>query len=235
MMDRAQEPTNSPQPRQDGRETVSPGAPPVDLFATEAFPYSRSTYVGRFMWSIVWCTLWQVCWARIPILRTTILRLFGARLAGVILAPASLRIHMPWALSVGRGCALGARTHLYNLGGLSIGDQTVLSQDVYVCGGTHDYTDPTYPLIRKKITIGSYVWIAAGAFIGPGVTIGEGAVVGARAVVTRDVEPWTVVAGNPAKMIKRRVMRRREDARPTEHPSAGPSGDDVNPPPGTSV
>ena len=76
----------------------------------------------------------------------------------------------------------------------------------------------------RKITIGSYVWIAAGAFIGPGVTIGDGAVVGARAVVTRDVEPWTVVAGNPARMIKRREIRKPGETRKPEgktDPAAG--------------
>ncbi|WP_431137886.1 hypothetical protein [Psychroserpens mesophilus] len=54
--------------------------------------------------------------------------------------------------------------------------------------------------------MGNSVWICAGAFIGPGVTIGEGAVVGARAVVTSNGEPWTVVAGNPAILIKKRII-----------------------------
>ena len=58
----------------------------------------------------------------------------------------------------------------------------------------------------KQIVIGDDAWIAAGAFIGPGVTIGAGAVVGARAVVMKDVPPWTVVAGNPAKFISKRVL-----------------------------
>ena len=111
---------------------------------------------------------------------------------------------MPWDLEIGHHCALGDRVTLYNLGGLKIGSRTVLSQDVYVCGGTHDYTDFSYPLLREKIEIGNYVWIAAGAFIGPGVRIGDGAVIGARAVVMKDVEPWTIVAGNPARVIKQR-------------------------------
>ena len=77
-----------------------------------------------------------------------------------------------------------------------------------MCGGTHDHTDAAMPLVRKKIVIGSHVWIAAGAYIGPGVTIGDGAVVGARAVVVKDVPPWTIVAGNPAKVIKERVVQK---------------------------
>lgn len=53
----------------------------------------------------------------------------------------------------------------------------------------------------------SFSWVAADAFVGMGVTIGEGAVVGARAAVFKDVEPWTVVGGNPAKFIKKRILK----------------------------
>ncbi|HEX2970863.1 MAG TPA: glycosyltransferase, partial [Tepidisphaeraceae bacterium] len=170
----------------------------ADTTDGERWPYPKHVYVMRLIWAIVWRTLWRVCWWRIPILRTTVLRLFGAKIGSVGMS-GSTWIEMPWDLEIGENCIVGPRASLYNLGGLSIGDHTVISQDVYVCGGTHDYTDPTYPLIRLKTTIGSYVWIAAGAFIHPGVTIGDGAVIGARAVVTKDVPPWTVVSGHPAK------------------------------------
>src|SRR5687768_3056840 len=99
-MNPAQEQTTSPQSRQDGPEQGPlPAAAPLNLYASEPFPYPRSTYVGRVLWGIVWCTIWQLCWVRIPILRTTILRLFGARIGGLVLARGSLRIQMPWALS----------------------------------------------------------------------------------------------------------------------------------------
>ncbi len=101
---------------------------------------------------------------------------------------------------------LGDHVHVYNLGPITIGDHTVISQDVYLCAGTHDYTQPDLPLVRPSITIGSGVWICAGAFIGPGVTIGDNAIVGARAVVTKDVPPGMIVAGNPARVIKVRPM-----------------------------
>ena len=61
--------------------------------------------------------------------------------------------------------------------------------------------------IQKPIIIGDRAWVAAEAFIGPGVTVGEGAVVGARAAVFKDVEPWTVVGGNPARVIKTRTIK----------------------------
>jgi len=207
----------------DPNVSLSVQTEPADAYAEPSFrekfgadttdgvrwPYPKRIYVLRLIWVIVWRTVWKILWWRLPILRTLTLRVFGAKVGSVGMAGTTW-IEMPWDLKIGKSCIIGPRVHLYNLGGLSIGDHTVLSQDVYVCGGTHDYSDPTYPLIRKKITIGSYVWIAAGAFIHPGVTIGDGAVIGARSVVTRDVEPWTVVAGHPAKFVRTREIHRIE-------------------------
>ena len=62
------------------------------------------------------------------------------------------------------------------------------------------------PLKMSPVEIGDRVWVAAYAFVGPGVTIGEGAVVGARSAVFRDVQPWVVVGGNPASVIKPRQI-----------------------------
>ncbi|CAN5559809.1 colanic acid biosynthesis acetyltransferase WcaF [soil metagenome] len=171
------------------------------------WPYSPSHYAARIAWTIVRATVWPLAWKRVPSLRCTILRLFGAQTTLKAEISATARIEFPWRLTFGEFIAIGPRVHLYNLGRLTIGSRTIISQDVYVCGGTHDYHSPTFDLIRAPITIGNDVWIAAGAFIGPGVTIGDGAVVAARAVVVKDVPPWTVVAGNPARVIKQREMK----------------------------
>lgn len=183
------------------------GMPGHKLHETSPAPYPAGVYLKRMAWRLVWLTVWQLCWKRIYWLRPAVLRLFGCKAARLVNFSRSTWIEMPWQLSIGEYSALGPRVTLYNLGRLTIGKQTVLSQDVYVCGGTHDYTDPTFPLVRSAIEIGEHVWICAGAFIGPGVKIGDGAVIGARAVVTKDVEPWTVVAGNPAKFIKKREIK----------------------------
>ena len=66
--------------------------------------------------------------------------------------------------------------------------------------------DPHFDLVTKPIRIMDNVWVSTSAIILPGVTIGEGAVVAAGAVVTKDVAPWTVVGGNPAKFIKKREL-----------------------------
>ena len=89
---------------------------------------------------------------------------------------------------------------------IELGEHATVSQYTYLCGATHDYTKLTMPLVPKPIRIGARAWVAAGVFVGPGITVEEGAVVGARACVVRDVAAWAVVAGNPARVIKRRVL-----------------------------
>ena len=178
----------------------------ADLQDGPRWPYPLHIYLLRILWLFVSKSIWPLLPARFHPRRTILLRLFGAKTDLNVSIARSATVELPWALSLGRYSTIGPRVRLYNLGGLEIGHHTMLSQDVYICGGTHDYHDPTMPLVKKKIVIGHHVWIGAGAFIAPGVTIGEGAVVGARSIVTRDVAAWTVVAGNPARLIKQRVM-----------------------------
>jgi putative colanic acid biosynthesis acetyltransferase WcaF len=198
----------------DGHESVKPpesaaaaGRRGYSLQHAAVWTYSFREYAARLLWRLVWLTAWQLCWHRVHFLRAFVLRAFGADVPGPIGIRGSAWVECPWNLRVGPYCSIGPRVVLYNLGPLVIGPSTVISQDAYLCGGTHDHTDPAMPLVRSAITIGDDVWICAGAFVGPGVTVGPGAVVGARAVVTGDVEPWTVVAGNPARKVRDRVMK----------------------------
>ncbi|WP_418992005.1 putative colanic acid biosynthesis acetyltransferase [Alistipes sp.] len=139
--------------------------------------------------------------------RLFLLRLFGARLHIRAHVHASVRIWAPWNLTMGAYACLGPHVNCYNVGPIHIGDYTTISQGVYLCPGSHDLSDPKFPMIPSKIHIEDQVWIATDAFIGPKVHIGQGAVIGARAAVFRNVEPWAVVGGNPATFIKTRVIK----------------------------
>jgi putative colanic acid biosynthesis acetyltransferase WcaF len=139
--------------------------------------------------------------------RRFLLRMFGARIGREVHIYNSAQIYFPWNLEVGDWSAIGEHAYIYNLGPIRIGKQVTVSQRAHLCAGTHDYTDPTLPLQKPPIVVGNQAWICADAFVGPGVTVGEGALVGARAVAVKDVEPWQVVAGNPARPIKRRVLQ----------------------------
>ena len=138
--------------------------------------------------------------------RRAVLRLFGARVGKDVHVHNSTRVTMPWNLTIGDWAAVGEDALIYNLGPVTIGDRATVSHRAHLCAGTHDYRRPDLPLLKPPITVGSQAWVCADAFVGPGVAIGEGAIVGAAAVATRDVPPWTIVAGNPAREVKPRVL-----------------------------
>ena len=96
---------------------------------------------------------------------------------------------------------------VYCMDEITIGDCVCIGEDVQLLTGSHSLSSPTFDLVTRPITIKDNAWVATGAIVLPGVTIGEGAVVAAGAVVTKDVEPWTVVGGNPAKVIGKRELR----------------------------
>ena len=117
----------------------------------------------------------------------------------------------PWKISVGKGVWINRGCEFYGsmLAGnarITIGDHCALAPRVRVLSATHDYHQLDLPDMAASVTIGCHVWIGAGATILPGVTVGDGAVVAAGSVVTRDVAPFSIVAGNPARFIKTREV-----------------------------
>jgi putative colanic acid biosynthesis acetyltransferase WcaF len=134
------------------------------------------------------------------------LRAFGADVGRNVRVDPSVRVFAPWHLKIGADSSIGYDAIIYNLGTISIGDRATISQRAHLCAGSHDYTDVQMPLRKASITIGNEAWVCADAFVGPNVHVGHRAVVGARAVAVRDVPAEAVVAGNPARVIKWRII-----------------------------
>ncbi len=144
-------------------------------------------------------------------LRRALLRLFGARVGrGAHVYPSTV-ITLPWNLTLGEQASLGEGVLVYDLGPVSVGDRATVSLRAHLCAGTHDPRRADMPLVKAPIVVGDDAWIGADAFVGPGVSVGAGAVVGARAVAVKDVPPWTIVAGNPARPLGPRVLEERDE------------------------
>lgn len=139
--------------------------------------------------------------------RRWILRCFGAKIGREVRVYGSTRIYFPWNLQADDWSSIGEWALIYNLGPVTIGRSASISHRAHLCAGTHDYTLATLPLLKLPIVIEAEAWICADAFVGPNVRVGRGAIVGAAAVVTRNVPEWTIVAGNPAREIKKRVLK----------------------------
>ena len=165
----------------------------------------RKHQLLRFLWGIVW-----FLFAR-PLPRSIgsgwkrfLLRLFGAKIHQTAIIYSSARIYYPPNLEMDAYSRMGPEVDCYNVAYIKIGSHATVSQKSYLCSASHDISDPSMPLVTAPIIIEDQAWVAADAFIGMGVTVGQGAVVGARSVVIKNVFPWTVVGGNPAKLIKKR-------------------------------
>lgn len=164
--------------------------------------------------SPAWFKTWlKRVWTLPELLRyyrhTLRLRLRGAHIpASTVLA--DLTVHGDARnLHIGECCCIGV-SRMQAHARIQIGDCVVINDDVKIITGSHDIHSPTYEHVFTPIIIEDHAWIATGAMILKGVKIGRGAVVAAGAVVVKDVRPFTVVGGNPAKEIGTRNIQRFE-------------------------
>jgi maltose O-acetyltransferase len=109
-------------------------------------------------------------------------------------------------VSIGEGTVINHGCLLYTTGGLHIGRQVSISSGVWLVTGSHDLNARGFRAFFQPITIGDYAWLGSRATILAGVTVGEGAVVMAGAVVTRDVPPYAIVGGVPARQVGERTL-----------------------------
>lgn len=158
----------------------------------------------RGLWTLVWCGLG--IWTPTPChaWRRWLACLFGARIDPTARIYPGVRIWHPGNLKLGYYAALGAGTNCYSMALVCLEDHATVSQGAHLCAGSHDVDDPNFQLVVRPIHISRDAWVAADAFVGPGVTLAEGAVLGACGVTFRDLEAWTIYAGNPARAIRKR-------------------------------
>jgi putative colanic acid biosynthesis acetyltransferase WcaF len=161
--------------------------------------------VARAAWGVIWLALFRTSPRPFRAWRRFLLRCFGARIGRHVTVYPGVRVWAPWNLRILDHCWIGDEVDCYNVAEVRIGPNAVVSQRAFICTASHDYEDPAFATIAAPVVVERGAWVAAEAFLAPGVTVGESAVVGARACVYRDVERWTVVGGNPARVIKRRV------------------------------
>ncbi|MEA5533060.1 hormogonium polysaccharide biosynthesis acetyltransferase HpsU [Crocosphaera sp. XPORK-15E] len=138
--------------------------------------------------------------------RCWLLRRFGAAIGkGVIIRPTA-RFTYPWKVTIGDYSWIGDDVVFYSLDSIEIGSQCVISQECYLCTGSHDFQNISFNLIVNPIKIGNGVWVATDCFIAPGVQIGANAVIGARSSVFSDIPAAQVAWGTPCRPHYPRTM-----------------------------
>jgi putative colanic acid biosynthesis acetyltransferase WcaF len=146
-----------------------------------------------------------------------LLRLFGAKMGPTCHFYPKARIWAPWNLICEDKVSVGDDAELYNPAPLYMASHAIVSQGAYICGATHEYNDPAFSLIAFPMRLGAYSWVCARAVVHPGVNVGDGAILGLGAIATRDLEPFGIYAGVPARKVKERLRSALPEEFRSEH------------------
>ena len=177
-------------------------------------PYLRPVFtikqrLRRCLWLIVQNSIYawspRVCFEW----RSRILRFFGAKIGKNCFFYPKSTIWAPWMLQAEDVVTVADGVDIYNPGGVVLHHHSIISQGAFLCGASHDFNDPAFPMIWDEIRLGAYSWVCARAVVLPGVTLGHGAVLGAAAVAAKSLDELGVYIGNPARKVSE---RRREGA-----------------------
>src|SRR5215470_12191399 len=165
--------------------------------ARTADPYLRPSTslahrAARALWAVAYWLLVRFSPRPLHAWRAFVLRRFGARLGAHCHIYPGARIWAPWLLECEDAACIADGAVIYNAGGVHLGSHSIVSQDAYLCGATHDLDDAAFPMRCRPISLGRYAWVCARASVGPGVQLGEGAVLGLGSIAMRDLQAWTV-------------------------------------------
>jgi acetyltransferase-like isoleucine patch superfamily enzyme len=147
--------------------------------------------------------------ARLPVrkLRHAAYRLMGIELGRTALIHRGVEIRNPGRVEIGEDSVIGFDAILDGRFGIKIGRHVNVSSEAAIWTVQHDHRDPNFGSVGASVVIGDRVWLSFRCTVLPGVAVGEGAVVAAGAVVTRDVPPYAIVAGVPARVVAERSPR----------------------------
>lgn len=179
----------------------------LDRFTAGGFDRGRSGLIEA-LWVVAQALLVR-CFIPGSAHRRLLLRAFGARIGrGVVIKP-GVRVKFPWRLTIGDHTWIGEGVWIDNLAPVQIGRHCCISQDAYLCTGSHDWSVPSFDLVVKPIEIRDGAWIAARATVGPGVIVHDGAVLALGSVATSDLDAGGIYRGVPALFSKWRRAAER--------------------------
>lgn len=145
-----------------------------------------------------------------------LLRCFGARVGRGARVHPSVKVIIPWHIRLGDGVVVHERAILYALGEITVGQGSEIGPLAHICAGTHDFTSPSFTLLRQPIVIGSDCVVGVAAFIAPGVVLADRTILEPRCAIYSDTRAGGVYIGNPG-----RLSSSSAEAGPGEREGAG--------------
>lgn len=139
--------------------------------------------------------------------KSHLLRLFGAKVGKRLVIKPGVNIKFPWKLKIGDDVWIGENVWIDNLDYVNIGNNVCLSQGALLLTGNHDYSIYNMPYRNAPIVLEDGVWIGANTTVCSGVICKSHSILTVGSIATKDLEPYTIYQGNPAKEIRKRVIK----------------------------
>ncbi len=175
--------------------------------------FSLGNRIRRAVWGVCYVLFYRLSWRPLHGWRSMLLRLFGAKLGTACHFYPKSKIWAPWNLVCEDRVSVADDAEIYNPSPMHFGSHAIVSQGAYICGATHLYNEPEFRLVSFPMRFGAYSWICARAAVNPGVNVGEGAILALGSVATKDLEPFGIYAGVPARKVKERLRSAVPDSR----------------------
>lgn len=160
-------------------------------------PWTLKENIAR----VFWMTFGAVAWKLLPPMRSTLIRAFGGKVGRACRFASRVEVTIPWNVDIGDNVSIREGAIIYSLGPITIGDDSVLDARAHLCAGTHDMTDPTFPLVKPPIILGKRCFVGIDAYIAPDVTLGDNCRVWPRSSVYKSFPDGCAIKGNPARLI----------------------------------
>lgn len=172
----------------------------LDQFNNSSYQRGASV-LKESLWILLKITFFQSAFPWPTALKCIFLRIFGAKIGhGVVIRP-RVNITMPWRLSLGDHVWIGEGATLLLLDKITIGSHVCISQESYLCTGSHDYRKESFDLVTQPILIEDQVWVAARVFISPGTVIRSQSMIQPCSLVRGELEGNSVYRGNPCSKV----------------------------------
>jgi putative colanic acid biosynthesis acetyltransferase WcaF len=168
--------------------------------------YKPGNAVKIAVWMVVSTLFFNHPMAVFSTFKCFLLRRFGAKVGRNVVIKPSVNIKYPWLLQIGNEVWIGERVWIDNLASVTIGSHVCISQGAMLLTGNHNYNSQLFDLKVSPVILQDGTWIGAKSVVCPGVTVYSHAVLAVSSVATKDLHPYSVYQGNPAIIVKDRLI-----------------------------
>ncbi len=178
----------------------------LDLYSPQNYS-AGAPFLKQLFWFFVGDKFVQTHWLPWAPLKVFILKLFGAQIGKNVNIKPGVKVKFPWRLFIGDYAWIGENVWIDNLANVTIESHVCISQGAFLCTGNHNWSKASFDLVLGEIRLQEGSWIGAKAIVCPHVTVGRGAILTVGSVATKSLESMTIYSGNPALLVKKRLIQ----------------------------